>query len=109
MSDKQHDEDEIFSELKKTLSSYPVSVRVLDRLKSEGLIEWQDHENLLCCVKQDVFNTVLEKLKLKVSDSPERDIMKIMKEYLDAKKVLKEQDLEPEEIEEILYVFFQKQ
>lgn len=95
-------------ELAELVKAYNMVASLVEGLQDEGIISSHDCDNVLGNLKSGMIEDILTYTRSYLTQDHEKNALKIMKDYLTVKKSLEAQNLKPEDVKEVLSLFFKK-
>jgi hypothetical protein len=95
-------------ELKELLKAYNMASSLVEELRDDGVLNPHDCDNVLGHLKSGMIEDVLMYVRSYMTQEHERDALKTMEEYLSVKRTLEGKNLKPEDVKDILSLFFKK-
>ncbi|MFH0861752.1 MAG: hypothetical protein V1875_01865 [Candidatus Altiarchaeota archaeon] len=100
--------EEAKKELSALIKSYSMVSSIVVELRDEGTLNPHDCDNILGHLKSGLIEDVLMYTRSYLTQDNEKNALKTMSDYLIVKKSLEGKNLKPEDIKDILSIFFKK-
>jgi hypothetical protein len=95
-------------ELAELVQAYRRVLSIVEELRDEDVLNSHDCDNILGQLKSGMIEDILMYTRANMTQPVEGNILKIIDEYLVAKNALQGKNLSPEDIHEIMGIFFKK-
>jgi hypothetical protein len=95
-------------ELAELVNAYQKVLSIIEELRNEDVLNSHDCDNILGQLKSGMIEDILMYTRSNLTQPVEANILKIAEEYAQAKKALTAKNLSPEDIREVMGVFFKK-
>lgn len=95
-------------ELAELINSYNQVSSLVEELRDDGALNPHDCDNILGHLKSGMIEDVLLYARSNVTQDLERNSVKAAEDYIKVKKALAAQKLSPEEVKEVIGLFFKK-
>ena len=100
--------DTIKADLKELVKAYTIVSSIVSELRDEGVINPHDCDNVLGHLKSGMIEDILMYTRANFAQQIEKNALKTMRDYQTVKRTLERQNINPDEIKEILGLFFKK-
>lgn len=94
------------ADLSEIILSYKSAAKIIRELRDEGVVSDQDCDNIYGHLNSGMMEDVLLYVRSYMMQTSESAVVKTKDEYLKVKGILEGQKLKPDEVKEILNLFF---
>lgn len=96
------------ADITELVKAYGIVTVVISELRDDGILNSHDCDNILGHLKSGMIEDMLNYTRSHLTQSLEKNALKALKDYKVVKDVLEKQNLPPEEMKEIMGLFFKK-
>jgi hypothetical protein len=93
-------------ELTDIIYSYHTASKIIQELRDEDIITAHDCDNILGHLNSGMIEDILLYVRSYMTRAPDSAVLKTMEDYVGVKRVLERQNMKPEDVKEILGLFF---
>lgn len=95
-------------ELAELISSYNKVSSIIEELREEDVLNSHDCDNILGQLKSGLIEDVLMYARTHMTQNSEKNALKLANEYMVVKTALERQNLKPEDVKDLLGMYFKK-
>jgi len=96
------------ADITELVKAYGIVTAVVADLREDGLLNPHDCDNILGQLKSGMIEDILMYTRSHLAQPLEKNALKTMRDYKAVKAVLEKQNLTPDEMKEIMGLFFKK-